>query len=681
MTKISELLQWGDPTTVSTSKGVRVLRVAAPDPDFWALYRECKKDLYHAGITVTKRGTHWQVNWWQEPGKALRINSEAIKASLATDTTFTVAVPDGLTPYPYQRAGIEYASHRDGVLFGDEMGLGKSCQAILSAIARDAKEILVICPASLKLNLAHEIVMWSTDSPTVTVYDGLKTIEKAAGDGRRWHVINFDIVHRKRNMEWIHSRRWDCVIIDEAHKLKNPEAKRTQAIFGGTMVEKKAGMKKLSWRQPAIAADLRLALTGTPLPNRPVEVFPILKWLAPDVWGNYNEFVQRYCNAKVGFGGGLDVSGASNLGELNMRMRESCMVRREKAEVLKDLPPKTYKIIEFPPVGEMKHHLDRETMTWSLAEESRGKLAEARRKANDNEDDESYKQQCECLQSNISAAFNDMARIRAEIAAAKLPMVVDHLEQSLETSKKIIVFCHHRVLVEGIMEAMAKWKPVKLVGGMNATDKQKSVEQFQNGDSRLFVGNIQAAGVGITLTASSHVVFAEQSWVPAEMSQACDRAHRIGQKDNVLVEILVAENSLDAKMMSQVAKKLRVIDQATGNLEAPTNATFKLETTFDTEKIKKDKNDWDRGKKISQSARRTIQRALIILSRFDGDNASTRNNAGFSKFDSKKGHKLSKTNVDQWSHSDAGRALRIVKKYSRQLPVDLNKAILEIYKS
>ena len=436
-----------------------------------------------------------------------------IRASFATDSDYNPPAPAGMIPYPFQRAGVDYAvqSFRDAgsVLVADEMGLGKTIQGLCAANALGVGKVLVVCPASLRINWRREAERWLLwADATVIGYEEL--VRRGPPPGR-----------------------WPLVIFDEAQYLKTPEARRTKAAL-------------------SLPAERRVFLSGTPIVNRPIELWPMLHAIDPKAWGSRHEFGVRYCGARhVRFGNTWtwQYQGATNLVELQKRLRASYMVRRLKKDVLKDLPPKVRQIVEIPggSVASMATELLR----------SVGLIAEARRKTYQY-DPEKVRQLKEAQQT----VFEELARVRHEQALIKVPKAVEHIRDMLDAVDKIVVFAHHRDVLDALFVALEDYNPVCVRGGMSDAEKQQAVDAFQNVScKRIFLGQIHAAGVGLTLTAAQTVVFVELDWTPGGMAQCEDRCHRIGQKGSVLVQHLVLEGSLDAKISKALLHKQGVIDR------------------------------------------------------------------------------------------------------------------------
>ena len=421
---------------------------------------------------------------------------------------------DGL--YPFQAAGVETLVERfarDGrgaVLLADDPGLGKTPQAAVAARRLGARRLLVICPASLRLNWVRELRKWAgveafpylTGSEPPPRGASVVTSYNLAGG-----VSKFD---------------FDFVVVDESHNIKNPEAKRSQLILGEDGFVEEAPM---------------LLLTGTPLPNgRPNELYYILSRAAPDVIDglSYWAFINRYCNFVDNEIGGPVITGAKNTEELYLRLRGSgFMVRRRKAEVLSDLPPKRFKMVAFYPTGELKKVLEKEK-PFSAAE---------------------------ILRHGIPVG-SGLPEIRREMGVAKIPSAVDYVAGMLEGGvEKVAVFAHHREVVAGLVKGLKGFGVVYIDGAVSATRRQEAVDRFQTRpEIRVFVGN-EAAEEGITLTAAQDVVSVEPEWVPGKEIQRVDRLHRIGQTGPVLAHILVVEGSLDAHIIGKALDKQKDIER------------------------------------------------------------------------------------------------------------------------
>ena len=462
---------------------------------------------------------------------AAQLIEKKLADSYATDCALEVPTPKGLELLPYQRAGVAFCRERSGVLLADEMGLGKTIEAIgLINSELDIKNVLVVCPAGLKLNW-HRELRWLTRTFTTDFYGGPKHLCKIQ---REIRIINYDILHK---FDW-KKETFDLLILaDECQYIKNPTAKRTKLAL-------------------SIKAKRKLFLTGTPILNRPIEIFTLIHALDPQNWPSRHAFGLRHCN---GFHNGYewDFTGASNLGELNQKLRSTIMLRRLKSDVLKELPAKRRQIVELP--GKVNPRLlDLSEKTEAITLE----VEETRASAN-LDGGEDYQEAVHRLKSHRQTAFEEVSKIRHEDALAKLPQAIEFIKLALEESEKIVVFVHHRDVADAIYRAFLDEGSVVVTGDTGLRSRQEYVDRFQTDPNcRLFIGNMQAAGTGITLTAASHVIFVELDWTPGVVTQAEDRCHRIGQKDFVLVQHLVLEGSIVARMSNILFAKQDVFDKA-----------------------------------------------------------------------------------------------------------------------
>ena len=570
----------------------------------------------------------------------------ALEQSKATDADIEIPAPDGLAYLPFQKAGIAYALKRDGTLIADSMGLGKTVQSLgLINTMPDAKHILIICPASLKINWKQEAEKWLVnENLTVQIIDAKNPPLPHANV----FIINYDIL--KKNREFLMHREWDVLIVDEAHFLKNNRATRTQMVLGDYKTEQKP-----------IAAKKKLFLTGTPILNRPIEIQPVLGNISPKQFGNFFAFAKRYCNAyKTQWG--WDFSGASNLDELQEELRTTCMVRRLKADVLTELPAKRRAVIEIPVNGNSRV-VNAELKAMTAGELRLAEFKAAVELAKVSEDKAVYEEAVNRLRESARAHFEEMSRLRKETAIAKAPLVAAHVADAVEQGAKVVVFAHHHEVIDTLVtELSEEHGVVKLDGRDRMDDRNAAVNAFQEDDDvKVFVGGIKAAGVGLTLTESAHVVFAELDWVPGNMTQAEDRCHRIGQANSVLVQHLVLENSLDATMAKTLVKKQNVIDQA---LDAEIANEPLIPSTDTVEPISARKAEIAKvAAALTAEEIAEIHAKLKLLSAFcDGANAI--DGRGFNKVDTHIGKALAA--CPQLTPKQAALGKKLVHKYRGQ---------------
>jgi SWI/SNF-related matrix-associated actin-dependent regulator 1 of chromatin subfamily A len=603
--------------------------------------------------------------WWTDkPAVALKVANafdpsakeaaqEAerhIEASKKTDHDIAIPCPEGLAYLPFQRAGIAYALERQSTLIADEMGLGKTIQA-LGVVNTDntIKRILIICPASLRLNWKRESEKWLMREFTIQIVEGRGSVPMN-GD---IIIINYDVIQYHRKL--IDLVEWDLLIADEAHYLKNAKTKRTRAIIG-------KWDRKEENRIPAIKSRRRLLLTGTPIVNRPVELWTLVSYLLPGTFSNFFSYAKRYCNATNGRFG-WDFTGAINLDELQDTLRSSCMVRRLKKDVLTDLPPKRRQIIEIPQEEEVScvkaENKISEQWEGRLNDlQARLELAEAA--------DAGTESIMRSIQEAQKMAFTEMAKARHDTAVTKIPYCADHIIEAVESSGSVVCFAHHHDVIDGLRAALnrAGVSSVELTGETAMTDRQAAVDAFQEGRAQVFIGSISAAGVGLTLTRSSHVVFCELPWTPSELSQAEDRCHRIGQKGNVLVQHIVMENSIDQRMAQALVSKQEVIDKA---LDVMVRKVLEASPVMPTKEKRSSRAlDIERIAKIITPEQIALAHSLVReIAIADPDMARQVNGIGFSKIDNIIGHELAeKPNL---SSKQGALAVLISWKYRRQV--------------
>jgi len=344
--------------------------------------------------------------------------------------------------------------------------------------------------------------------------------------GKDVYIINYDIVMSR--IDDLKEMEFKSTVWDECHYLKNKSALRTKAVLGTG--SKFRGLSNI----PTI-----VALSGTPILSRPVEIYPVVKALVPNALPPFMTFAMRYCGAKHN-GFGWDFTGASNTKELHQLLTSTCMIRRTKEEVLKDLPDKTRSIIPL-----------------SMEQKAAKEYARAK--------DHFIGWLREVNPTKVSAAQRAEALVQFQTLKqlarkGKWKATIEWLKDVLSTNGKVIVFAVHHAAVDALMEALSGFNPVKLDGRDSNKAKNAAVDRFQEDPTcRVFIGNIKAAGVGITLTAANMVAFVELGWTPGEHSQAEDRAHRIGQKNAVSVYYLIAEGTVEQEIAGLLDRKQKVL--------------------------------------------------------------------------------------------------------------------------
>jgi SWI/SNF-related matrix-associated actin-dependent regulator 1 of chromatin subfamily A len=585
---------------------------------------------------------------------------ERIESSRATDANIDIPIPDGLEYLPFQKAGISFGDSRPSILIGDEMGLGKTIQA-LGIINRDdsIKNVLVICPASLKINWAREAKKWLVREFDITISG------KEFPEGN-FRIINYDVLEKFKDQ--LDAIEYDLIILDEVHYLKNPKANRTRNVVGYLKKDKN---DKWVWEKESLKARRIIALTGTPIVNRPIELYPIISYLDRKTWKSFWGYAKRYCNAKNN-GYGWDLKGASNLGELQEKLRSTIMIRRLKKDVLKELPAKRRQVIEMPTNG-YGDIVSKEMEAWNAQQDKLDELRARVELARVLDNQEAYNDAVANLKAGAQAAFEEISKLRHATALAKLPLVISHINDVLEGDSKVVVFAHHKDVVARLKEEYGD-KAVVLVGDTKLEKRQEAVDRFQNDPNvKVFIGSIKAAGVGITLTASSHVIFVELDWVPGNLSQAEDRCHRIGQFDSVFIQHLVLEGSLDAVMANALVEKQKVIDEALDKEVKVTELSIPVLPTRDKKQEVTLKYN-EKVEELPENVVEAVHKGLKILTSYDADYAQEKNFMGFSKFDVTIGHSLAE--AISLTNKQALLGKKLVNKYRRQLPKELLDVVL-----
>jgi SWI/SNF-related matrix-associated actin-dependent regulator 1 of chromatin subfamily A len=576
--------------------------------------------------------------------------------SQAEDAEYDVPAPDGLDYYDFQKAGIQYAvekyeSGEDGVLIADEMGLGKTIQALGTVNKLGLETVVVVCPASLKQNWAREARTWLTGDLTVNVYDeGPMTADV--------EIVNYALLSRRDQVpEIINEHGPELLVLDESHFIKNRKAKRTNAA-------------------QEIEADRRLFLTGTPIKNRPIELWQQVSELTDefDFWN----YAKTYCGAKK-TRWGWDMDGATNLGELQERLRSSVMVRRQKEDVLTDLPDKMRQVIPLAQNG-MGGLVQEEREAYEEHEDRIAELKRRKARAEVNDDGEAYREAVEKLKEARKVAFERIAEIRKEIAVEKAGHVIQHVNSVLESEEKVVVFAHHKDVIARLQDEFGE-RAVSLTGDTPQTKRQQAVDRFQeDSDTRVFIGSIHAAGTGITLTAASHVVFAEIDWTPSVNRQCEDRCHRIGQDDTVHVQYLVVNESLEARIAQKNVRKQK-------NIDAAMNEDFD-DGFYEADEVDLDivpsGADEELNESVASSTREEITettdeekeailKGVKTLSAYC-DGARSLDGMGFNKADTEFGHSLA--GYESLTDKQAHYARKLVRKYQRQLDDGVVEAAL-----
>lgn len=436
-----------------------------------------------------------------------------------------------IEPFPYQKEGIAYALEKKRCFFGDQPGLGKTLQAIGTAFIAGAWPVLVICPASLKIN-------WQREWKKFTGKDAIILDDRNKNNWHRYYemkccdvfITNYESLKKffvedfaggvTRSMRLKpEAGLFRCVIIDESHRCKSSKTQQSKICY------------KLCQGK-----EYRFLLTGTPSINGPKDLIEQLKIMGRlDDFGGYKSFEQNFLQGP---------REASNLEMLNWRLWNTCFFRREKAKVLSQLPDKMRQVVHMD-ITNRKEYGDAER-------DLLGYLS-----SYEHADDEKLRR------AERGKVMVQMQKLRQIAARGKISAAVEFIRDIMDSGEKLIVFAFLKEVVQAIKDVFPD--AVTIVGGNSGQDRQTAVDRFQNDPAcRLIICNYKSAGVGLTLTASSRVAFIEFPWTFADCEQAEDRAHRIGQKDSVNCYYFLGKNTIDEDSWEIIQTKKDIANDVTG---------------------------------------------------------------------------------------------------------------------
>lgn len=435
--------------------------------------------------------------------------------------------------FEHQKTGIAFLKEKKKAILGDDMGLGKTRQAVIAAGETSEGDILIVCPASLKINWKREI---NAVYPEDVVY--IYGMDEEKPEDSSWHIINYDVLEKY----WaeLESGNWQTVILDESHYIKN-KTKRTDYSI------------KLCRK-----ADQVYLLTGTVIQNRPLELWNQLVAIGhhlartqkPDnEWWAYINYGKKYCagfraqyGARKAF---WDFTGASNLDDLR-RQLDGYYLRRKKEDVL-DMPPKIRSYIQLSISKEWRARYDTAFDDYIKWLEDHPEVLEEKDMGN----------------ILMVQHLVELGKVREVASLAIVDQVAEQINEMIEAGEKVVVFTCFTSVLEAYKKAVMRCRKVELTGSTTMKKRQEAVDQFQNDpETKVFFGNIEAAGVGITLTAGQKVVMPDPDWNPAVHDQAEDRCYRIGQKGTVNVYYFMAEDTVHEDIVLDMHKEKREITDA-----------------------------------------------------------------------------------------------------------------------
>ena len=441
-----------------------------------------------------------------------------------------------IEPYPYQQDGIRFGLEHKRIIIGDEPGLGKTLQSIGIVDTANAYPCLVICPSSLKINWQREFGKFTDKSALVldnavrTTWSYLLTMGM-----HQVAVVNYESLRKyfvwdikggkhfrlKDVVFCPQIRMFKSIIIDESHRVKDPSAQQTIFTKG-----------------PPVGKEWIILLSGTPVVNRPEDLIAQLSIMNRlSEFGGRAQFMADYCTDPRD----KMAEPAVPLSVLSRQLYETCMIRREKAKVLPQLPDKTRVDLYVEISNAPEYNLAAADLAEYLRQYKECSDWEIRRKM------------------RMEALVRFMT-LRSLATMGKISQAVDFIRTFLDSGKKLIVFCSLHDIVDELKKAFPE--SVTVTGRDNPANKQAAVDAFQNNPAvQLIICSIKAAGVGLTLTAASDVAFVELAWTYADCCQCEDRAHRIGQKDNVTCYYLLGRGTIDHTIYSLIHRKKSIANE------------------------------------------------------------------------------------------------------------------------
>lgn len=419
---------------------------------------------------------------------------------------------------PFQRQGICFGIRMNGrCIIADDMGLGKTIQALgIANYYKDNWPLLIVTPSSVRYQWMDAIFEYLPTIPVQQVYQF--TSSKNCLGNEKIVIVSYDIL--TRSVDMFVKKKFGTIILDESHVLKNYKTARTKAV------------ERLASQTVRI-----ILLSGTPALSRPIELYSQIRLFLRQFM-TVHEYGSRYCAAvKTQFG--MDYSGSSNVAELQLLLKTSCLIRRLKSDVLKQLPAKIRQIIILDP---------------SLISSGTKKMQEMAAKL----------QSDKCKNSGI-ANHATLVQLYNESSCQRVNAVRNYIKDLLENDQKFLIFAHHQCVLDSICEVLdnKKTKYIRIDGKTSAQNRKQQVDEFQNSeDCMVAVLSITAANAGITLTAAHFVVFAELYWNPGILCQAEDRVHRIGQNHGVVIQYLVAKGTVDDYLWPLIQMKMDFLSKA-----------------------------------------------------------------------------------------------------------------------
>ena len=434
--------------------------------------------------------------------------------------------------FPFQKIGVGFLCATKSSLLGDEPGLGKSIQALSVTRINKANKVLIICPSTLKLNWYDEILKWFPNEK-VTVITGTKIQrEKLWEYDSRYIIMNYELL--LKDIETIKKIKWKHIISDESVRISNPKAKQSKII-------------------KTIEAEYKTALTGTPLNNAVQDIWNILDFCQPNLLGSYWQFVNKYC-IKDRFNG---IIGYKNLGDLKIHLSHY-MLRRKKEDVLTELPPKLFEniYVEFNNEEKIIYNAIKNEIANELKEYQITKVL-----------DDKFLKNILVRMIRLKQTADSLKLISEHDFSSKTKALKELLKDIIHSGSKALIYTQFSKMADILVDELKEYNPLLISGRIKNDERMSNVKLFQNKEENKILISTDAGGIGLNLFRAQYVIHFDLPWSISKLTQREDRAHRIGQKENVTIYKMIVENTIDEYVLKVLHKKEKMVEEILGDKE------------------------------------------------------------------------------------------------------------------
>jgi len=425
--------------------------------------------------------------------------------------------------YPFQISGIEFLSSNKNSLLSDDVGLGKTPQAIATALHLNCKRVLIVCPASVKRQWKREIQKF-TDKSCVIIEGSLKQRQQQYTQDVMFYIVNYELV--MKDISIINLRTWDMVIADEVSRIKNWKSKTKNSLF-------------------KIKTNFKLGLSATPIENRVQELHSIMSWINPNILGTYWNFINEYCYFNTNLYGGYQITGIKDAKKLHETLK-SAMIRRKKSDVFIELPKIIYNEYYVPlTTTQKKMYKEIEASVMNLVQRN------------------IYSENCLNQIMYLRELCNSPRLLNPDVEeGSKIPEIISIIEQVIQESK-IIIFTQWKkfgdLLCESIQEK--QWEHVFVHGGLSSEEKDSILQKFEHDPKIKILVTTDCLSYGCNLQIADVLIHADMLWNPAKMSQRNGRIHRIGQTKTVNIITVLTDHTIEEKVYNLLQSKKELFDK------------------------------------------------------------------------------------------------------------------------